>query len=38
MVLCVKNADESQVDFVVVPEGSKPGDKVVCPGYEVPLS
>lgn len=34
MVLCVGNEDHTEVDFVEIPEGSKPGDRVICPGFE----
>ena len=34
MVLCASNDDHTQVDPIIPPDGSKPGDKVFCPGYD----
>ncbi|KAJ3152405.1 hypothetical protein HDU86_005583 [Geranomyces michiganensis] len=34
MVLCASPADHSSVEFLIPPEGSKPGDKVFFPGHE----
>lgn len=34
MVLCASNADHTAVEFVVPPEGAKPGDRIVFEGFE----
>jgi glutamyl-tRNA synthetase len=34
MVLCASNDDHTKVEFLVPPEGSRPGDRVFFQGHE----